>query len=150
MSASVPERVREIVAEALARPASGVRLESILMADLGAESLDFLDIVFKLEHEFHIQITRGEMERAARGEMSDEEFAPGGVVSEQGLARLRELMPEAAARIHPGLRPVQILSLFSVQTFVNLVRAKMGAAPSVEMPITSGERLTMAPKEKSQ
>ncbi|TMA37901.1 MAG: acyl carrier protein [Deltaproteobacteria bacterium] len=129
-STRVPERVREIVAEALARSPSDVRLDSILMADLGAESLDFLDIVFKLEHEFHIQITRGEMERAARGEMSDEEFAPGGVVSEQGLARLRELMPEAAARIHPGLRPVQILSLFSVQTFVNLVRAKMGAAPA--------------------
>ena len=129
-STRVPERVREIVAEALARSPSDVRLDSILMADLGAESLDFLDIVFKLEHEFHIQITRGEMERAARGEMSDEEFAPGGVVSEQGLARLRELMPEAAARIHPGLRPVRILSLFSVQTFVNLVRAKMGAAPA--------------------
>ncbi|TMA71950.1 MAG: acyl carrier protein [Deltaproteobacteria bacterium] len=129
-STRVPERVREIVAEALARSPSDVRLDSILMADLGAESLDFLDIVFKLEHEFHIQITRGEMERAARGEMSDEEFAPGGVVSEQGLARLRELMPEAAARIHPGLRPIQILSLFSVQTFVNLVRAKMGAAPA--------------------
>ena len=129
-STRVPERVREIVAEALARSPSDVRLDSILMADLGAESLDFLDIVFKLEHEFHIQITRGEMERAARGEMSDEEFAPGGVVSEQGLARLRELMPEAAARIHPGLRPIQILSLFSVQTFANLVRAKMGAAPA--------------------
>ena len=129
-STRVPERVREIVAEALARSPSDVRLDSILMADLGAESLDFLDIVFKLEHEFHIQITRGEMERAARGEMSDEEFAPGGVVSEQGLARLHELMPEAGARIHPGLRPVQILSLFSVQTFVNLVRAKMGAAPA--------------------
>ena len=130
MSASVPERVREIVAEALARPASGVRLESILMADLGAESLDFLDIVFKLEHAFHIQITRGEMERAARGDMSDEEFAPGGIVSELGLARLRELMPEAASRIQPGLRPGQILSLFSVQTFVNLIQAKTGAAPA--------------------
>ena len=127
---AVPQRVRELVADALARDVSEVSINSVLMSDLGAESLDFLDIVFKLEHEFHIQITRGEMERAARGEMSDEEFAPGGVVSEQGLARLRELMPEAAARIHPGLRPVQILSLFSVQTFVNLVRAKMGAAPA--------------------
>ncbi|TMA17624.1 MAG: acyl carrier protein, partial [Deltaproteobacteria bacterium] len=58
-STRVPERVREIVAEALARSPSDVRLDSILMADLGAESLDFLDIVFKLEHEFHIQITRG-------------------------------------------------------------------------------------------
>ena len=126
----IPERVREMVAEALARTPAEVRLESVLMSDLGAESLDFLDIVFKLEHEFHIQITRGEMERAARGDMTDDEFAPGGVVSEQGLARLRELMPEAAARIRPGLRPREILSLFSVQTFVNLVRAKLGAAPA--------------------
>ena len=129
-SAPIAERVRQIVAEALARPASEVRLDSILMADLGAESLDFLDIVFKIEHEFHIQITRGEMERAARGEMSDEEFAPGGIVSEAGLDRLRALMPEAAARIRPGLRPGQILSLFSVQTFVNLVTAKLGTAPA--------------------
>ena len=124
------EKVRQIIAESLGRDLALVTLEASLSDELGAESLDFLDIVFKLEHEFHIQITRGEMERAARGEMSDEEFAPGGVVSEQGLARLRELMPEAAARIHPGLRPIQILSLFSVQTFVNLVRAKMGAAPA--------------------
>jgi acyl carrier protein len=128
--ARLPDRVREIIAEALARPAQDVRLDSILMSDLGAESLDFLDIVFKLENEFHIQITRGEIERTARGDMSDEEFAPGGVVSERGLARLRELMPEAGARIQPGLRPGQILSLFSVQTFVNLVRAKLGMAPA--------------------
>ncbi len=40
------------------------------MADLGAESLDFLDIVFQLERDFGIQITRGEMERAARGDMT--------------------------------------------------------------------------------
>jgi hypothetical protein len=97
------------------------------MSDLGAESLDFLDIVFKLEHEFRIQITRGEMERAARGDMTDEEFAPQGVISAAGLARLRELIPEASGRIQPGLRPAQILSLFSVQTLVNLVVAKQKA-----------------------
>jgi acyl carrier protein len=116
--------VREIIAEALARDVSEVQLEANLMEDLGAESLDFLDIVFKLERAFGIQITRGEMERAARGDMTDEEFAPGGVISEAGLARLRELLPEAAERIKPGLRPVQILALFSVRTFVNLAEAK--------------------------
>lgn len=120
----IEQQVREVVAEALARELSEVKLETILMGDLGAESLDFLDIVFKLERAFDIQITRGEMERAARGTMSDEEFAPGGVISETGLARLRELMPEAASRIQPGLRPAQILSLFSVKTFVSLVLAK--------------------------
>ena len=124
----VAQRVRELVADALARDVSEVSIDSVLMSDLGAESLDFLDLVFKLEHEFHIQITRGEMERAARGEMSEEEFAPGGFISEAGLERLRQLMPEATARIKPGLRPGQVLSLFSVQTFVNLVHAKMASA----------------------
>ena len=97
---------------------------SILMADLGAESLDFLDLVFELERTFHIQITRGEMERAARGDMTEEAFAPAGVISPAGLLRLQQLMPEAHDRIVPGLRPVQILGLFSVQTFANLVLAK--------------------------
>jgi acyl carrier protein len=113
-----------IVAESLGRPESDVKLSSVLMADLGAESLDFLDIVFRLEREFSIQITRGEMEKASRGDMSQEEFAPGGVLSEKGLARLRELMPEAADRIKPGLRPNMILTLFSVQTFANMVIGK--------------------------
>jgi len=118
------ETVRSLIAEALATDPARVGLDSILMDDLGAESLDFLDIVFKLERAFDIQITRGEMERAARGDMSEEEFAPAGVISAAGLERLRQLMPEARERIQPGLRPVQILGLFSVQTFVNLVDAK--------------------------
>jgi acyl carrier protein len=122
----VGDEVCKIVAEALGRDVE-VRLTSNLMEDLGAESLDFLDIVFKLEQAFGIKITRGEMERAARGDMSEDEFAPSGVISPAGLERLRELMPEAADKIKPGLRPVQILSLFSVQTFANIVLAKRGS-----------------------
>ncbi len=120
----VAARVCDLVAEALACDRALVHVDANLMEDLGAESLDFLDIVFKLERAFGIQITRGEMERAARGDMSDDEFAPAGVVSPAGLERLRSLMPEAAHRIEPGLRPVQILGLFSVRTFANLVTAK--------------------------
>jgi acyl carrier protein len=121
---SVAETVRTVVAEALAADLEKVQLASNLMEQLGAESLDFLDIVFKLERAFDIQITRGEMEKAARGDMSEEDFAPGGEISEAGLTRLRELMPESKDRIKPGLRPVQILGLFTVQTFVNLVEGK--------------------------
>jgi acyl carrier protein len=129
--ASIEEVVCAIVTEALAATPGAVTPGAILMADLGAESLDFLDIVFKLEQTFHIQITRGEMERAARGDLSEDEFAPGGVLSEAGLRRLRELMPEAGDRIGFGLRPCEILGLFSVQTFANIVRTKLagGAAP---------------------
>lgn len=117
-------RVCAIIASSLGCDPGQVAPASCLMQELGAESLDFLDIVFELERAFDIQITRGEMERAARGDMSEEEFAPGGTISPAGLERLRQLMPEVRERIVPGLRPVQILGLFTVQTFINLVRAK--------------------------
>ncbi len=120
----IENAVRAIVAESLAIDIAMVSTTASLIEELGAESLDFLDIVFKLERAYGIQITRGELERAARGDMTDDEFAPGGVISEAGLGRLRELMPEAAERIKPGLHPAQILSLFTVQTFVHLVIGK--------------------------
>lgn len=121
-------RVCAIVATSLGCDPAQVSPASCLMQELGAESLDFLDIVFELERAFDIQITRGEMERAARGDMSEEEFAPGGTISPAGLARLRQLMPEVRDRIKEGLRPVQILGLFTVQTFINLVKAKRSGA----------------------
>ena len=122
--AEIDEKVRQIVAESLGRDLALVTLEASLSDDLGAESLDFLDIVFRIERVFDVQITRGEMERAARGDMTEEAFAPGGVISAEGLDRLRTLMPEAAARITPGLRTVQIMSLFTARTFASIVEAK--------------------------
>ncbi|MBK9035401.1 MAG: acyl carrier protein [Myxococcales bacterium] len=122
--ASVEDRVRAIIATSLGKDPDQVELAAALMEDLGAESLDMLDIVFGIEREFGIEITRGEMERAARGDMTDDEFAPGGVISDAGLTRLRELMPEAAHRITAGLRAREILALFTVQTFANMVHGK--------------------------
>src|ERR1044072_1830757 len=86
----VGDVVCRIIAEALGRDVE-VRLTSNLMEDLGAESLDFLDIVFTLAHTVGIKSTRGKRERAPRGDMSEEESAPSGVISPAGLARLREL-----------------------------------------------------------
>ena len=126
--AEIEEKVRLLVAEAVGRPAAAVTLDASLVEDLGADSLALLDLVFMLERAFGIQITRGEIERSARGDLSDEEFAPGGVVSETGLARLRALMPEAEARLRPGLRQGQILTLFSARTFASIVLAKRASA----------------------
>ena len=126
--AEIEEKVRLLVAEAVGRPEAAVTLDASLVEDLGADSLALLDLVFMLERAFGIQITRGEIERSARGDMSDEEFAPGGVVSETGLERLRALMPEAGARLRPGLRQGQILTLFSARTFTSIVLAKRTSA----------------------
>lgn len=117
--------VRECIAEAIPVELEAVQLDALLLDELGADSLTLLDVVFRLEEAFDIEITRGELERAARGDMTDEEFAPDGVISDVGLARLRELMPEARDRIAPGLRPVDIVYLFSVRTFLRMVEAKL-------------------------
>ena len=116
--------VRRCIAEALAEDVETIKPDGNLMADYDADSLAFLDIVFRLEQAFGIQITRGEMDRAARGEMSEDDFAPNGVVSDAGLQRLRELMPESADRIKAGLKPQEILTLFTVRTFTNIVSGK--------------------------
>jgi acyl carrier protein len=128
--ASLLETVCDLIAEGLSIDRAKVLPQSSLIGDLSADSLDFLDIVFKLEIAFGIQITRGELERAARGDMSDDEFAPEGIVSEAGLARLRELLPEVADKIKTGLHQREILTLFTPLTFVHLVEGKLAQSAS--------------------
>jgi acyl carrier protein len=120
--------VCRVIAEALGRDPADITAESNLFDDLGADSLDLLDIVFALESKFDVEITRGALEAAAKGDMTDDEFAPAGVISAAGLARLRSLLPESAARITAGLLPRQIPTLFTVGTFARIVLAKRAEA----------------------
>jgi acyl carrier protein len=122
------EMVCEVIAEALGRVRGTVQLASNLFDDLGADSLDLLDVVFALEGRFAIEITRGALEQAARGDMTDDEFAPGGAISEAGLDRLRALLPESQGRIVPGLLPREIPKLFTVGTFARIVLARRAEA----------------------
>lgn len=117
--------VRTCVAEAIPVDLAEVHLDALLLDELGADSLTLLDVVFRLEEAFEIEITRGELEAAARGDLTDEEFAPDGEISAIGLERLRALLPEAGARIAPGLKPADIVRLFSVRTFLRMVEAKL-------------------------
>jgi acyl carrier protein len=117
----IESRTCEVVAQALGLPQIALHQN---LFDAGAQSLEFLDIVFQLEQEFGIELTRGEIEREARGTMTDDEFAPSGVVSEAGLERLRALLPESAERARSGLRREQILTLFTAGTFARMVEVK--------------------------
>src|ERR1700741_3357760 len=65
-----------------------------LQGDLGAESIDFLDIVFRLEREFDIRIPRGELFPESVFQ-SDPDYVLDGRVTEQGMAELRSRMPYA-------------------------------------------------------
>ena len=83
---------REVIADALACDEEKVKPDASLIEDLGAESIDFLDIVFRLERTFKVKIPRGKLIEDARGSLSESEFEKGGVVSDAGLARLKTFL----------------------------------------------------------
>src|ERR687896_1419571 len=88
------QKVSATLVEALNVEEDEISPASTLQGDLGAESIDFLDIVFRLEREFGIKIPRGELfpESIFQG---DPEFVQEGKVTEKGLAELRARMPFA-------------------------------------------------------
>ncbi len=115
-------RVREIIADVLVLDEEQISPSSRLIADLGAESIDFLDLVFQLEKEFGIKIPRGQLEKNARGELKPEDFEKGGVLTEQGLAALKRYLSEVPAEhFKVPMKLNEIPMLFTVETFCKLV-----------------------------
>lgn len=122
--AGVYPKVREIIAEVLVIDEDEIALNSRLIADLGAESIDFLDLVFKLEKEFKIKIPRGQLEKNARGTLSEDEFEKGGVLTEQGLQALKNYLSEIPAdQFKANMKVNEIPMLFTVETFCKLIVA---------------------------
>ncbi len=121
------EKVKESVVEALGLDEEEVKPNALLFDDLGAESLDLLDIVFRLEKEFGIKIPRGGIQAdalSAEGEnLKDEDLVIDGVLTPLGIEKLKEAMPEIdPSRLTEGFRADDIATLFTVQTFVTITK----------------------------
>jgi acyl carrier protein len=123
---NVELKVRQTISESLCIDLEDVKPGSNLMRDLGAESIDFLDIVFRLEKDFDIKIPQREIERRARGGLTAEEFEIDGMLQEKGAARLREILPEIpASEIQAGMPLREIPAKFTVEVFINIVKRKL-------------------------
>ncbi|MEM9660078.1 MAG: acyl carrier protein, partial [Planctomycetota bacterium] len=84
------EKVREALVDALGVDDDEVTPEATLQGDLDAESIDFLDIVFRLEKAFDIKIERGEL--FPEDILTNTEFVQDGKVNDAGIAKLKERM----------------------------------------------------------
>ena len=121
------QKVAATLVEALNVDEDQVTLESTLQGDLGAESIDFLDIVFRLEREFGIKIPRNELfpESIFQG---DPEFVKDGKVTAKGLAELRDKMPYAdLATFEKNPTLEGIGDLFTVNLIVSYIESKLAA-----------------------
>src|SRR5271156_7162203 len=82
-------KVAEIMADALGCDVAQVKPDSSLIDDLGGESIDFLDLVFRLERAFKVKIPRGKIVEEARGSLSEAEFEQGGILTDAGDEQMK-------------------------------------------------------------
>jgi acyl carrier protein len=120
------QKVRATLVDALNVDEDEVSMSSRLRADLNAESIDFLDIVFRLEKQFNVKIPREELfpESIFQG---DPKFVTDGKVNAAGLAELREKMPYAdLSEFSKDPRLEKMEDLFTVELIVKYLQRKLG------------------------
>ncbi|MBI4872977.1 MAG: acyl carrier protein [Candidatus Riflebacteria bacterium] len=121
--------VRDCLVDALMlKDPERVRPASSLIRDLGADSLDILDLIFHLEERFSIRISKEEINYYSNLGLSEAETHVGGVLTQPALERLRQMMPEAEpSAFASGLTVSEVPKLITVQTLMNLVDRKLAA-----------------------
>jgi len=119
-------KVQEVLIDALGVDDDEVTPESKLVGDLGAESIDFLDISFRLEKAFSIKIDQNEM--WPESVLNDEAYVKSGKVTDEGMAKLKELLPHADLTEFDSSRSVTDFSnVFTVDAMVNFVERRVNA-----------------------
>jgi acyl carrier protein len=131
MSASdeIHGKVTRVLAESLNVDEGDFTPTATLQGELGAESIDFLDVVFRLEREFGIKIPRGELFPESIFQAGPD-FVREGTVTDQGMAELCSRMPYADLRAFDKDRRLSAVSdLFTVGLVERYIGWKLGQAP---------------------
>ncbi len=120
------EKVSATLVDALNVEEDEISPSSTLQGDLGAESIDFLDIVFRLEREFGIKIPRNELFPESIFN-ADPDFVQNGKVTEKGLSELRQRMPFAdLSKFEANPDMSKISDLFTVEMITKYIEGKLG------------------------
>jgi acyl carrier protein len=120
-------KVQAVLVDALGVDEEEVTPTAVIKDDLGAESIDFLDISFRLEKAFGIKIQKGEM--MPEGMANDATLVADGKITEAGVALLKKQMPHSdLSEFTPGTDIEKMSRLFTVDAIVNFVENKLKAA----------------------
>lgn len=118
---SICAEVKGLILDSLDKAEADCSLSTQLIADLDAESLDFLDVAFRIERAFQVKVERGKIEKELRSRLPHVTIKPNTEMTLEIRAVLCELMPEVSATTVADLKKVKdIVTLFSVATFVRI------------------------------
>jgi acyl carrier protein len=124
--ADVDSAVKEAVVEALALDDDEVTAESTLMDDLGAESIDLLDILFRIEKSTGVKIEASDLGDYMQGGIPDEEFSDANeVITEKGAQHLKTVMPQVdPGELAGSLKAEEVITLFTVENLAQMVKSR--------------------------
>jgi acyl carrier protein len=118
------QKVQAVLVDALGVDDEEVTPTAVIRDDLGAESIDFLDIMFRLEKAFGIKIPRGEM--MPENLQNDPNIVQNGMITPAGITMLKEKMPHSDfADFEKDPRLDNMSRLFTVNAIVNYVQHKL-------------------------
>ena len=126
----IHEKVAEVLVQALGVSRAEIKPETSLVGDLEAESIDFLDIIFRLEKTFGIEVARGEL--FPQEMLRDPQLVQGGRLTEAGVAALRERFNFTdLSQLTVGQNVEELVNdLLTVRTIVDYVESKLRLASS--------------------
>ncbi len=115
--------VQEAVVGALGVDDDEATAAATLMDELGAESIDLLDILFRIERSTGIKIQAADLSTHIQGGISDEEFSDDNeMISERGLEQLKKVMPQINPdELRGSLEAERVITLFTVQNLADMV-----------------------------
>jgi acyl carrier protein len=126
----IQSAVQEAVVGALGVGEDEATPDATLMDDLGAESIDLLDILFRIERSTGVKIQASDLGEYIQGGIPDDEFGDeNGIVSEQGLEQLKKVMPQIDPdELRGKLEAEKVITLFTVGNLADMVAARSGGA----------------------
>jgi acyl carrier protein len=126
----IPTVVRDAIADALGLDVEEVVPEATLLGDLDAESIDLLDILFRIERALDVKVKVADIAETLQGGIPDEEFADeDGIINATGLAQLKRALPQIDTESLVGkLTADEVLTLFTVGNLTDLVSSRATVA----------------------
>ncbi len=124
--------VQEAVVDALGVSEDEATPDATLLGDLGAESIDLLDILFRLERKVGVKIQASDHAAYVQGGIPDEEFGDeSGKITPKGMQQLKQVMPQIDADALQGkLEAEKVMSLFTLGNLVDMVEQRVNSGAS--------------------
>ena len=122
--------LRQMVADCLARELEEVRAESRLISDLGADSLDIVDLIFTMEKRFGVRLREDDLPVVSRLETAGPDGGPAEFLSAEAVARLAPWLPDLGGQTDRSrVRPTEVLPLITVEALWRLLEHKRSSQP---------------------